>query len=355
MEIVNFPCFYEFCTYLLGAAGALLESDVVKTRPNNTRVHKKDWAWKDLVLTIWLFTADDFTTFVIPETAFGICAALSGPLLTDDNTPDLLSVVSRIPIVMLWNWLNLFVFNLANQRHPDSVAEDKINRPWRPLPAGRISILQARRLLLLAIPMVLAFSVYLGAWEETALLYTLNWVYNDLSGGDDGFILRNVLLALAFSQYNKGSLRVATGTGFDILPRAWRWIWLTSAVIGTTMHIQDIKDVEGDRAKSRRTMPIVMGDGPARWSVAVPVAIWSVVCPAFWELDVAGYVLPVAVGMTIAGRILLLREKAADKRTWKMWTAWTAVIWMLPLFKNPSVFVRFGKKFGLVRGIAQAK
>eukprot|EP00136_Aspergillus_niger_P001987 XP_001391173.2 hypothetical protein ANI_1_1438064 [Aspergillus niger CBS 513.88] len=291
LELVDFTCFYEFCTYLLGAAGALLESDVVKTRPNNTRAYKEEWSWKDLVLTIWLFTADDFTTFVIPETAFGICAALSGPLLTDDNTPDLLSVVSRIPIVMLWNWLNLFVFNLANQRHPDSVAEDKINRPWRPLPAGRISILQTRRLLLLAIPMVLASSVYLGAWEETALLYTLNWVYNDLSGGDDGFILRNVLLALAFSQYNKGSLRVATGTGFDILPRAWRWIWVTSAVIGTTMHIQDIKDVEGDRAKNRRTMPIVMGDGPARWSVAVPVAIWSVVCPAFWELDVASRAL----------------------------------------------------------------
>lgn len=246
-------------------------------------------------------------------------------------------------MVMLWNWLNLFVFNLANQRHPDSVAEDKINRPWRPLPAGRISILHTRQLLLLAIPVVLRLSVYLGAWEETALLYTMNWVYNDLNGGDDGFIIRNVLLALAFSQYNKGSLRVATGTGFDLLPRAWRWIWLTSAVIGTTMHIQDVKDVEGDRAKNRRTMPIVLGDGPARWSVAIPVVIWSVVCPAFWELDVPGYVLPVVLGMAIAGRILFLRERVADKRTWKMWTAWTAVIWMLPLFKNPSVFVGLGK------------
>lgn len=40
LELVDFTCFYEFCTYLLGAAGALLESDVVKTRPNNTRAYK---------------------------------------------------------------------------------------------------------------------------------------------------------------------------------------------------------------------------------------------------------------------------------------------------------------------------
>ncbi|PYI09765.1 hypothetical protein BO78DRAFT_394663 [Aspergillus sclerotiicarbonarius CBS 121057] len=297
--------------------------------------------WASIAKTIWLFTADDFTTFVVPETAFGICAALSGPLLTKNGSPELLPVLKRIPTVMLWNWLNLFVFNLANQRFPESVEEDKINRPWRPLPAGRISTTQTRRLLLLAIPVVLGLSVYLGAWEETALLYTLNWTYNDLGGGDDGFVLRNVLLAIAFSQYNKGSLRVATRAGFEILPRTWWWIITTSAVIGTTMHIQDIKDMEGDCAKNRRTVPIVLGDGPARWSVAVPVAMWSVVCPAFWGLGVLGCVLPVGVGAAIAYRTLMLREVAADRTTWKMWTAWTGVIWMLPLFKDYGVFVRF--------------
>ncbi|PYH97895.1 hypothetical protein BO71DRAFT_406542 [Aspergillus ellipticus CBS 707.79] len=293
-----------------------------------------------LLKTIWLFTADDFKTFVLPETVFGICAALSGPLLTPNPTPHLVDVLARIPVVILWNWLNLLVFNLSNQRYPSSVAEDQINRPWRPLPAGRISIIQTRHLLLLAIPVVFGLTVYLGAWEETALLYIFNWVYNDIGGGDDGYILRNVLLALAFSQYHKGSLRVGSRAGFDILPRTWGWIAITSALIGTTMHIQDIKDQEGDRAKGRRTVPLVLGDGLARWSVAVPVVVWSVACPLFWGVGMLGYLLPVGVGGAIAGRILLLRERRADKRTWKMWTAWTAFIWMMPLVRDYSVLVR---------------
>ncbi|RAK96001.1 UbiA family prenyltransferase [Aspergillus ibericus CBS 121593] len=309
--------------------------------PNSARLpNNPPWPNIGIIKTIYLFTSDDITTFIIPETLFGLSAALSGPLLTDNPTPELLPILSRIPVVILWNWLNLLIFNLSNQRFPSSVSEDKINRPWRPLPAGLITSTQTRHLLLLMIPIVLGVSIYLSAWEETALLYTLNWTYNDLGGGDDGFVLRNVLLAIAFSQYNKGSLRVATCGKFDIPPRTCWWILITSALIGTTMHIQDIKDMEGDRAKNRRTVPIVWGDGPARWSVAVPVVVWSVVCPAFWGLGVLGYVLPVGVGVAIACRTLLLRGVAADRMTWKMWTAWTGVIWMLPLFKDHGVFVR---------------
>ncbi|KAB8076128.1 UbiA prenyltransferase family [Aspergillus leporis] len=242
---------------------------------------------------------------------------------------------------MLWNWLNLLVFDLANQRHPESVVEDAINKPWRPLPSGRINITQTRRLLLYSLPVVLSINYYLGAWEETALLFTLTWIYNDLGGGDDGWILRNSVIAAAFSQYNKGALRVATRGGFNVSGTTWAWLAITSGVIGTTMHVQDMKDQAGDRAKNRRTAPLVLGDGPARWTIAIPTAIWSIVCPAFWKLGLPGYVLPVSIGAIIVLRILLLRGFTADKRTWWIWTAWTGIIWMVPLFKDYSVFIRF--------------
>ena len=187
---------------------------------------------------------------------FGIAAALSGPRLTNNASPDFLEVLGRLPSVVLWNWLNLLIFDLANQRHPESVLEDTVNKPWRPLPSGRISIAQTRRLLLFALPVVLGINDYLGAWEETVLLFTLTWMYNDLGGGDDGFAVRNLVIAAAFSQYNKGALRVAARMGFSVPPTAWWWLCITSGVIGTTMQIQDLKDQDGDRARNRHTAPL---------------------------------------------------------------------------------------------------
>ncbi|KAF7136823.1 hypothetical protein CNMCM5793_006341 [Aspergillus hiratsukae] len=292
-------------------------------------------------MNLWLFTESDFATFVFPDTAFGIFAALSGKSMTTNPTPDLLAILSKVPKVLLWNWLNLLIFDLANQRHPESVIEDTINKPWRPVPSGRMTVAQTRRLLLLSVPFVLIVNYFLGAWEETALLFSLTWMYNDLGGGDEEFVTRNLIIAIAFSQYNKGAMRVASGCGFDVPPNAWQWLAITSGVIGTTMHVQDMKDQEGDRAKGRRTAPLVIGDGAARWTIAIPTAFWSIACPAFWGLGPLGYALPVSIGFFIVFRILALRSFIADKRTWWLWTFWTAIIWMLPLCKDYSVFTRF--------------
>ena len=72
-------------------------------------------------------------SIVYPETAFGILGVLTGPLLTTNPDPRAMGVLWRIPKVLLWNWLNVF-FDIANQRLPQSILEDTINKPWRPIP-----------------------------------------------------------------------------------------------------------------------------------------------------------------------------------------------------------------------------
>jgi 4-hydroxybenzoate polyprenyltransferase len=247
---------------------------------------------------------------------------------------------------VIWNWFVLLVSVLANQKSVEGAMEDAINKPWRPIPSGRITRAQATTLQLFVMPVGIGVNYLLGAWEETALVYNLAWMYNDLGGGDN-WIIRNVILALALSQFNKGGMRVAAEMGFDIPASSWWWIFITSAVIGTTMQAQDMKDQEGDRARRRSTAPLVLGDGPARWTIAVPVMIWSVVCPFFWGLGIVGYVLPVGVGTLVSFRFLMLRGFWADKKTWWLWTFWTAIIWFVPLFKNYGVFVRCGQNFRL--------
>ena len=113
--------------------------------------------------------------------------------------------------MLAWYWLNLLVLNLANQRSPDSVTEDSLNKPWRPIPAGYITPIQMRQLLLTALPIILIINHFLGASRETSLLFGLTWIYNDLQGGNNSFVQRNMIISLAFGLYYGGSLRVACG------------------------------------------------------------------------------------------------------------------------------------------------
>jgi len=282
--------------------------------------------------TLWLFTANDIKAIVYPESAFGIFAALSGSLLTTNDEPQFFKIIGRLPYAMLWLWLNLLLFNISNQRLPQSILEDAVNKPYRPLPSKRITTTQARRLLLWVIPGVLAASLYLGGTTEAVLMMLLTWMYNDLGGADESYFLRNLINACGLMCYSSGAAKVALDhTRFELNPVAYQWILVIGAIVLTTLQLQDMSDQEGDRARGRLTVPLVFGDTFARWTIAVPVVAWSFFCPAFWNLDVYGYLSPVAVGSFLAVRVILFRTVAADKLTWKTWCIWMASLYMLPL------------------------
>ena len=295
---------------------------------------------KKLIRTLWLFTESDFATFVIPDTCFGLFGALAGPLLTTNTQPQMAQVLYRSILALLFNWANLLVFDLANQGQEEAFLEDNINKPWRPIPTGRITVAQTRRLLMWSLPAVLAINWYLGGWIETSLLFHLTWMYNHLGGGEENFFVRNIIIAFAFGLYNFGSLQIANGLDNEVTETGFQWTILISCVILTTMHIQDMKDQVGDALRGRRTCPLVIGDLAARWTIAVPVAIWSVVCPWFFGTGINGYLIPCGLGSFIILRILLLNDKRHDRNTWKLWTAWTALLYLLPVIAEPSIFPR---------------
>lgn len=289
------------------------------------------------IYTLWLFTRSDMKTFVIPETLFGIFGALSGPLMTTNPNLNLSDIILQIPKVLLWTWLNTLVFDFSNQRLPESVQEDTLNKPYRPLAAGRIGTEQTRRLLLAAIPLVLAITYYwLGSGEETALLFCLNWMYNDLGGSDEDFLTRNAIIGAAYFLYGSGALRVASVSKdeqYAMTRTGHIWSCVIGAVIFTTMQIQDMKDQEGDKARDRKTAPLVLGDWTARWTIAIPVIGWSVACPLFWGLGLYASAAPVLLGLLVATRVVVMRNFQADKQTWKFWAYWLAVLYTLPVIK----------------------
>lgn len=284
--------------------------------------------------TIWLFTLNDLKSIVFPETAFGIFSALSGPILTTNGNPEPLAILSRFPVVLLWCWINVLIFDVANQRLPTSVVEDSVNKPWRPLPSGRLTLSQARRFLLVILPIGFIATMYLGGLEETVAMMVLTWMYNDLGGADESYVVRNLINAFGFVCYSSGATLVACGRGrSSFLPVTYQWLGIIGAIVFTTLQMQDMADQEGDRARNRGTVPLVLGDWPARWTIAIPVMFWSVACPAFWELDPYAYVVPAICGATVTLRLLMLRNVDSDKITWKLWNIWITSLYLLPLVK----------------------
>jgi 4-hydroxybenzoate polyprenyltransferase len=110
-----------------------------------------------------------------------------------------------------FNWANLVIFDLANQRQASE--KDKMNKPWRPIPSGRMTETRMRLWLLAALPLVLGYShFYLNAGTESCVLAILTWIYNDLRGGDENWLLWNLIIAVAFGIYNLGSMRIAASS-----------------------------------------------------------------------------------------------------------------------------------------------
>ena len=286
--------------------------------------------------TLWLFTRSDLKSMIYPNVVLGFVSALSGSATTTNRSPDLLQVLRNVPHVTLWLWLNLLLFNIANQRLPSSIIEDKFNKPWRPLPSGRLSPEQARVLLLLIVPTVLVCSLYLGAPTEVLLLISLTWMYNDLGGGDENFVIRNVINAFGMAFYGSGAIIIACGSQCELTSSGYQWIALIGGIVMTTLQVQDMSDQKGDAVRGRKTMPLVLGDAFVRWTIGVGVMGWSVVVPTFWKVGIAAYMPPLAVGGVLASRILVLRNVEADKVTWKLWCLWMISLYLLPLWLHLS-------------------
>ena len=92
-------------------------------------------------------------------------------------------------------------------------------------------------------------------------------------------------------------------------------------------------DQRGDAVRNRKTVPLVIGDAAARWTIAVPMAVWCVVTPWLWASSAVGYVAPVGLGLTVAVRTLRVRNERGDKNTFRLWNLWLVSVYLLPLVK----------------------
>ncbi|OJK01624.1 hypothetical protein ASPACDRAFT_116526 [Aspergillus aculeatus ATCC 16872] len=306
-----------------------------------------------LAHSIWLFTYSDLKTIVATSLGFGFFTAAGAIAFGLDPLPTWFEYVSGLLTVLMWAWLNLLPFTIDNQRQPASILEDSLNKPWRPMPSKRMTPEQARSLMLLLYGAAVGVSALIGGLCQCLVLIGLGYWYNQKQGSDAGFLVRNLINSLGFMSYIAGAAQltlgpqrwttfIALGRGMSIGPT---WLAIIGAVVMSTVQTQDMCDQLGDRARGRKTLPLVIGDVAARWVTAVTISMWGPFCVWFWGWrgwvengHTKGSFARCAVGAAIAGlawviafRTLVMRSGPNDHTTFKLWNLWLVGLYALPL------------------------
>lgn len=234
---------------------------------------------------------------------------------------------------MLWTWINLLGFTIGNQRLPAAIQEDALNKPWRPLPSKRITEAEACIALRASYAISLLLSLSLGGFRQSLALLLLGYWHNDLGGADSSCVTRNLLNAFGLVSFASGAMEVALGFALPVKASLVSWFVIIGAVVFSTIQAQDMYDQEGDRLKGRRTLPLIIGDRLARWTIVGPVMLWSLICPLYWTSRWWVCMIPLGLGGTITYRYLAKRSVKDDRVTFAIWSLWMVSLYSLPFIR----------------------
>lgn len=104
----------------------------------------------------------------------------------------------------------------------------------------------------------------------------------------------------------------------------------SAAILTTTIHIQDFRDVAGDRHVGRRTFPLI-SDYWARRSVAATLLAWSLSLARVWQLDVYSAIVFIGLAVVIGARLLMSSTVAEDSTSYQIYNVCSFLYHLLHL------------------------
>ncbi|KAI9510000.1 hypothetical protein F5148DRAFT_1274980 [Russula earlei] len=215
-------------------------------------------------------------------------------------------------------WVHTLQLGLANQTRTLLIT------PIRPIPAGRISIQTARTLRWAMIPFCLLLSAAYGPRTTLvslgASLFMLT--YNEGGGACGHWFSRNALNAIGYALAEAGATLVACRDEREADGITCNAIALSAGIILTTIHTQDYKDMLGDAAIGRVTLPIAYPH-QSRVATTLFLIAWSWGVSRLWHLD----------DFTACGLSFLARTDArADKVSFYGYNVWLCAVYTLPRY-----------------------
>ncbi|THH15937.1 hypothetical protein EW146_g4625 [Bondarzewia mesenterica] len=252
------------------------------------------------------FSWRDWSTTIIPGSIFAVGAMRGLPIP---------SIITHYLFLVSWLTPYIYFFNLSNQI--TGVDEDRINKPDRPIPSGKVTISGAKQ------RWAFAFSTFMGIalYTPSLLPETICWVLT---------VAFLCLTSAGSHWFGKNCVAMTTGT-WALLSASWKaiapttpkseiYVYAVALWAGLITHIQDLRDIQGDAAVGRKTMPLVFGDRGSRLIITfllLPAAYW-----VLWMGDIvrlAPYTLA-AVHVILAYRILQAGGSRYDHKTYMFYT-----------------------------------
>jgi len=252
------------------------------------------------------FSWRDWSTTIIPGSLFAVGAMRSLSIPT---------IINNYIFLVTWLTPYIYFFNLSNQI--TGVAEDRIDKPDRPIPSGMVTVEGAFR------RWVVLFSTFVGIalYEPSLMPETLCWVLT---------VAFLCLTPGGTHWFGKNCVAMSTGT-WALLSASWKaiaphnsrseiYVYAVSVWAGLLTQIQDLRDMKGDAAINRKTMPLVFGERESRLIITfllLPASFWVI-----WLGDIvriAPYSLA-AVHIILGYRVLQSRGSRYDHKTYMFYT-----------------------------------
>ncbi|KAG0701171.1 UbiA prenyltransferase family-domain-containing protein [Suillus ampliporus] len=264
--------------------------------------------------TAWLFTRSDFKTIILPVMIFAT-------VVSPRHNPLALSCS------LCWLWFHLFQANVSNQSY--SVHEDEVNKPWRPVPSGRITVKDSRALRwgLMVFCLGLSFLFSLNVFITSAASTVVMMMYDDVRLSHHP-TFKNLCNAGYYVTFELGPSLILSGeSSFD--RTSIQALSCSALVILLTIHAQDFADVNGDRRSGRRTLPIVAPEGSRIYMLCV-IPLLSFALASFWSLGPLCGAFFVSMGTWVGFRYFLFRDEIRDQSSYRMYNIWLMGVHLLP-------------------------
>jgi len=273
--------------------------------------------WKNAFLQevnlIWQFIGRDYSTTILPPLLFVVASWNTHP----SSIGELLLALGK---GLIYFWLYAFAFCLSNQIV--GIDEDRINKPDRPLVIGLVSYQGAQVRWAIAMGLFSLFGWWFGVLEW-ALLWQACIILNNFGGWAKHWLGKNTIMGVG----TMAQLAAAWQLVMPINSIGWHWILLVAILVIPVVAVQDLRDIDGDRAIGRNTLPIAIGETASRIILCIgfillPLAIhFGLMIPAgdsfnalFWD------VLLAAGSLLIAWRVVKYSSPQADRQTYMFFT-----------------------------------
>jgi 4-hydroxybenzoate polyprenyltransferase len=273
----------------------------------------------------WLFMKNDVFSTNMP---FVVLASVLNSKCDDEQL--------LVPLILftIWPYYTLYnlVFTIGNQI--TGIEEDRINKPFRPLPAGVVTSNESWGMMAFC---SLAFTLLASHHNvvEYAVVWQLVGFWYNFLGGDQHWFTKNcVFITLA--------ILCATTPCWIMMNKDIPWEWNVSVSVwgGFLFLLQDERDVLGDKAAGRNTLATEWGQ-TGRYLQA---ALFGLFSPVFGHLvkllgsveDTALFSVMhwmcIVVHLFIAHQLVLPAEEKRDRKSYVLLTILYVYLMFTPAF-----------------------